>query len=65
MNEAGPIYARGTNRILPKAAALATPWIDEGLALEREKFIDEPSSLEIKRLLYMTDRRIRYASMHP
>lgn len=31
------------------------------LALERGKIVDEKSSLEIKRLMYMTDRRIRYA----
>lgn len=32
------------------------------VAIERGKIADEKSSLEIKRLLYMTDRRIRYAS---
>ena len=32
------------------------------VALERGKIVDHDSSLEIKRLLYMTDRRIRYAS---
>jgi hypothetical protein len=31
-------------------------------AMERGKVVDKESSLEIKRLLYMTDRRIRYAS---
>jgi hypothetical protein len=31
-------------------------------AMERGKVVDKDSSLEIKRLLYMTDRRIRYAS---
>ena len=30
--------------------------------MERGKIVDEKSSLEIKRLLYTTDRRIRYAS---
>lgn len=30
-------------------------------ALERGKVINEQSSLEIKRMMYMTDRRIRYA----
>ena len=30
-------------------------------ALESGHVVDEASSLEIKRLLYMTDRRIRYA----
>ncbi|OGC05359.1 hypothetical protein A2V82_08435 [candidate division KSB1 bacterium RBG_16_48_16] len=32
------------------------------IALERGKLVDEWSSLEIKRLMYMTARRIRYAS---
>lgn len=32
------------------------------VALERGKIVDIKSSLEIKRLLYMTDRRIRYAT---
>ena len=32
------------------------------VALERGKIVDEWSSLEIKRLMYMTARRIRYAS---
>lgn len=32
------------------------------IAMERGLVVDEQSSLEIKRLMYMTDRRIRYAS---
>lgn len=32
------------------------------VSLERGVVIDSSSSLEIKRLLYMTDRRIRYAA---
>ncbi len=32
------------------------------VALERGKITDKESSLEIKRLMYITDRRIRYAS---
>lgn len=32
------------------------------LALEKGELIDKPTSLEMKRLLYMTDRRIRYAA---
>ncbi|HPG07368.1 MAG TPA: serine hydrolase [Saprospiraceae bacterium] len=61
----GQLFTRGgTNRIPPKGGSIGTPlglmkWL---VALERGKIIDEPSSLEIKRLLYMTDRRIRYAS---
>ncbi|TVZ51300.1 serine hydrolase [Dokdonia sp. Hel_I_53] len=34
------------------------------VALEQGNVIDEKSSLEMKRLLYMTDRRIRYAASH-
>lgn len=32
------------------------------IALERGKIVDEKSSLEIKRMMYSTDKRIRYAS---
>jgi hypothetical protein len=31
-------------------------------ALEQGRVVDQRSSIEIKRLMYMTDRRIRYAS---
>jgi hypothetical protein len=54
----------GTGYIPGKGGSIGSPkglmkWM---LALERGDLIDVPSSLEIKRLLYMTDRRIRYAS---
>ena len=44
--------------------SLATPigYMKYLIALERGKIVDEWSSLEIKRLMYMTARRIRYAS---
>jgi hypothetical protein len=32
------------------------------VAMERGKVVDRESSLEIKRLMYMTERRIRYAT---
>ncbi len=32
------------------------------VAMERGQVVDSASSLEIKRMLYMTDRRIRYAA---
>jgi hypothetical protein len=31
------------------------------IKLEQGKMVDEKSSLELKRLMYLTDRRIRYA----
>lgn len=54
----------GTSYIPPKGGSIGSPlglmkWM---LALERGMIVDVESSLEIKRLLYMTDRRIRYAS---
>lgn len=61
----GQLFTRGgTAYIPPKGGSIGTP---NGLmkflvALERGKVVDTESSLEIKRLLYMTDRRIRYAN---
>lgn len=61
----GQLFTRGgTAYIPPKGGSIGTP---NGLmkflvAMERGKVIDAESSLEIKRLLYMTDRRIRYAN---
>lgn len=54
----------GTSYIPPKGGSIGSPrglmkWL---VALERGNIVDVESSLEIKRLLYMTDRRIRYAS---
>ncbi|HRW75145.1 MAG TPA: hypothetical protein P5563_04530 [Saprospiraceae bacterium] len=61
----GQLFTRGgTSYIPPKGGSIGTP---NGLmkflvALERGVIVDASSSLEIKRLLYMTDRRIRYAN---
>ncbi|MCB0641021.1 MAG: hypothetical protein KDC44_05250, partial [Phaeodactylibacter sp.] len=61
----GQMFTRGATGIIPgKGGSIGTP---EGLmkwmvALERGAVIDPASSLEIKRLMYMTDRRIRYAA---
>ncbi|MCB0688538.1 MAG: hypothetical protein KDC53_18490 [Saprospiraceae bacterium] len=54
----------GTSYIPPKGGSIGSPqglmkWM---LALERGAIVDVESSLEMKRLLYMTDRRIRYAA---
>ncbi len=61
----GAFFTRGASSIIPsKGGSIGTPLglMKFLVAMERGKVIDEPSSLEIKRLLYMTDRRIRYAS---
>lgn len=60
----GSFFTRGANTYVgDKGGSIGTP---EGLMkflvkLEQGNVIDELSSLEIKRLTYMTDRRIRYA----
>ncbi|MBK8503301.1 MAG: hypothetical protein IPL46_14435 [Saprospiraceae bacterium] len=61
----GQLFTSGGTGYIPgKGGSIGSPrgfmkWM---LALERGDLIDVESSLEIKRLLYMTDRRIRYAS---
>lgn len=61
----GNFFTRGAGNYIPgKGGSIGTT---QGLmkyliALEKGYVVDEASSLEIKRLLYMTDRRIRYAS---
>ncbi|MCB0630986.1 MAG: serine hydrolase [Saprospiraceae bacterium] len=61
----GTMFTRGATGIVPpQGGSLGTPkglmkWM---LALENGKIIDPATSLEIKRLMYMTDRRIRYAA---
>ncbi|TYP97415.1 beta-lactamase family protein [Tenacibaculum adriaticum] len=60
----GTFFTRGANQYVgAKGGSIGTPlglmkWM---LQLEQGKIIDEKSSLEIKRLMFMTDRRIRYA----
>lgn len=61
----GLMFTRGASSIVPgKGGSIGTP---NGLmkfliALEKGTVVDPASSLEIKRLMYMTDRRIRYAA---
>ena len=61
----GTMFTRGATSYIPgKGGSLGTPkglmkWM---VALERGAVIDYESSLEIKRLMYMTDRRIRYGA---
>ncbi|MDO1513749.1 hypothetical protein Q2T41_13885 [Maribacter confluentis] len=60
----GSFFTRGANTYVgDKGGSIGSP---QGLMkflvqLEQGKVVDEVSSLEMKRLMYMTDRRIRYA----
>lgn len=61
----GAFFTKGAGSFIPgKGGSIGTP---SGLmkylvAMERGQVVDSASSLEIKRMLYMTDRRIRYAA---
>ena len=61
----GSMFTRGGKSLVPgRGGSRGTPlgllkWL---VALERGNIVDIYSSFEIKRLMYMTDRRIRYAS---
>ena len=61
----GTFFTRGgSNKIIPQGGSIGSPrglmkWI---WALEHGQIIDRESSLELKKLMYMTDRRIRYSS---
>ena len=61
----GSMFTQGAKSYIPgKGGSIGCP---QGLmkfliAMERGKIVDENSSLEMKRLLYMTDRRIRYGT---
>ncbi|QLE00721.1 hypothetical protein HX109_03770 [Galbibacter sp. BG1] len=60
----GSFFTRGVNPYVgSKGGSIGTPlglmkWM---VQLEQGAIVDQKSSLEIKRLMYMTDRRIRYA----
>ena len=61
----GSFFTNAGKKIVPgEGGSFATPigLMQYLIALERGKIVDENSSLEIKRLMYMTWRRIRYAS---
>ena len=62
----GSLFTRTGKQRIPGTSSYGTPRELMRLAyfLEQGKIIDEFSSREIKRLLYMTERRIRYASSH-
>ena len=60
----GSIFSRYAKSRVPGTNSLATPreLMKFLVAMEAGRLVDEWSSLELKRLLYLTDRRIRYAS---
>lgn len=61
----GTLFTRGATGIIPgKGGSLGSPYglMKFLVAIENGKLIDPASSLEVKRLMYMTDRRIRYAA---
>jgi hypothetical protein len=61
----GSLFTSEAKRLAPGAGgSIATPrgLMKFMIAMERGKIFDPETSLEIKRLLYMTDRRIRYAA---
>ncbi|MEZ5197555.1 MAG: serine hydrolase [Bacteroidales bacterium] len=61
----GSMFTRDAKTIVPGAGGtIASPYglMKYLIAMERGKIIDPESSLEIKRLMYATDRRIRYAA---
>ena len=61
----GKMFTRGASGIIPpKGGSTGSPagLMKFMIAMERGRLIDPESSLEVKRLMYMTDRRIRYAA---
>ncbi len=60
----GSFFTRGANLYVgDKGGSIGTPLglMKFLVMLEQGQVVDEASSLEMKRLMYMTDRRIRYA----
>ena len=60
----GSFFTRGANTYVgDKGGSIGTPFglMKFLVQLEQGQVIDKESSLEMKRLMYMTDRRIRYA----
>ncbi len=61
----GSMFTYGAKSFIPgSGGSIGTPMglMKFLMALERGKIVDVQSSLEMKRLLYMTDRRIRYGT---
>lgn len=60
----GKFFTSGSNKFVGgKGGSIGSPMglMKFLIQLEQGKVVDEASSLEMKRLMYMTDRRIRYA----
>jgi hypothetical protein len=59
----GPFTRNSSNKVGRKGGSLATPLglMKFVVQLEQGNIVDKESSLEMKRLIYLTDRRIRYA----
>ncbi|MFH4967155.1 serine hydrolase [Gaetbulibacter sp. M240] len=60
----GSFFTKGANTYVgDKGGSIGTPvgLMKFLIKLEQGQVVDAPSSLEMKRLMYMTDRRIRYA----
>lgn len=62
----GSLFTREGKARIPGAGSVATPreLLTYLLRMEQGRLVDVWTSMELKRLLYLTDRRIRYAS-HP
>ena len=63
----GKFFTHGAGSYIPgRGGSIGTPigLMKYVMALEEGKIVDQKSSLEMKRLLYLTDRRIRYAYSH-
>lgn len=61
----GTLFTRGGGSYIPpQGGSTGTPLglMKFLITLERGKAVDEASSLEMKKLMYMTDRRIRYGA---
>jgi len=60
----GSFFTKGGKQRVPGTNSYATPraLMEYSVKMEQGKLVDEFSSLEIKRLLYITETRIRYGS---
>jgi len=61
----GSFFTRDAKALIPgEGGTIASPYglMKYLVAMERGQIVDSSSSLEIKRLMYATDRRIRYAA---